>query len=309
MLSGGRDSRLILLGLHALGRLPREVISTGDPADRTVAGQLAGHFGIPFREVEPATFSIRRERERHRRLSFSSLEHQWMYAAAERARSHERPITDGIGAGVLPTGSFLKAEVIAMWNGRRHDEIADWAIDHCNGIGRPMFEALRASGLPIAEVDEVRQEFVATLRSLDGLPNPLGSLSLLHWTGRGIAASAFGLIGAGRHVVAPFFDRSLCEAIMAVETRDAIRSDWRDVLLRSFDRTGIALAPSDAPAQRMPLVHRVRSAIGWKRFLRNLSPRLRAVTESVREPIRTRQAFQRTAISLLATLEFETGGN
>ena len=305
MLSGGRDSRLILLGLRALGRLPAEVITTGDRGDRAVARRLAQRFGLPFHEVEPATFSAAREAERHRRLSYSSLEHQWMFAAAERVRSRGLPITDGIGAGVLPTGSFLKPEVIAMWEGRRYDEIADWAVGHCNGVGLPMFEALRGSGLPIAGVDEVRHEFVGVLRSLEGWPNPLGTLSLLHWTGRGIAASAFGLIGGGRRIVAPFFDRALCEALMAVETREAVRTDWRDTLLRAFDDSGVPLAPSDAPTNRMPIVHRMRSAMRWRSFVGGLSPAMQAMAAATRSAPLSRLTFQRTAISLLAALGVE----
>lgn len=302
MQSGGRDSRLILLGMRALGRLPTSVLSTGDRSDRLIARRLAQRVGLPFEEVDPATFSMAREVERHHRLSYSSLEHQWMHAASDLVRSRGLAITDGIGAGVLPTGTFLKPEVIALWDACRYDEIAEWAVGHCNGVGLPMFEALRGIGLPIAGLDEVRHEFVDTLRSLEGFPNPLGSLSLLHWTGRGIAASAFGLIGGGRRIVAPFFDRALCEALMAIETREAVRTDWRDTLLREFDDTGIELAPADAPVHRMPLAHRMRSAIRWRRYTGGLPPALRAIAVATESANRSRQTFQRTAVSLLTAL-------
>jgi hypothetical protein len=307
MLSGGRDSRLILFGLRALDRLPLEAISTGDHGDRIVARRLADRFGIPFREVEPANFATAREFERHRRLSFASLEHQWMFSAAECARAGGCPVTDGIGAGVLPTGSFLKPEVMAMWDLRRLDEIASWAMEHANGIGVPMFEALRETGLPIASIDEVRHEIVSVLRALDGLPNPLGSFSLLHWTGRGIASSAFGLIGGGRRVVAPLFDRALCEALMSVEARDAVRQDWRDTLLQSFDDTGIPLASTLAPraVRRRPIIDRVRSAVAWRGFVGGLNPDLRRIAASMVGDKPPHRTFRRTALSLLGALERE----
>ena len=80
LLSGGRDSRLIYLGLRALGIRPRTMLTSGRfgaSADARVAARLASAFGDPIEEVPLAPFSMETELWRHRAQSFESLEHGW----------------------------------------------------------------------------------------------------------------------------------------------------------------------------------------------------------------------------------------
>ncbi len=302
MLSGGRDSRLIMIALLRRSARPRVAISTGSGEDRAVARRLAAHHGIPFREVAPAPFSREGERRRHGLLSYASLEHSWMLRAADVARGYGGPITDGVGAGVLPTGFFLKPAVRAMWTEGRLDAIADWCVEEGAGVGERMYRALRADGVPLADVDDARQEFVRMLRDLERYPNPLGTLSLLHWTGRGIAASAFGLLGHDRPVIAPFFDRRLCEALLAIEMEEAVRSDWRDELLRIHDRSGI-LHSVDSGASARGLLDRIRAKYEWRRFQAAAHPSLRRHAAERADGPAHRRFFQRTALTLLDALD------
>ena len=307
MLSGGRDSRLILAGLLRLRIRPRLVLSTGGDSDRSVARLLASHHRLPFREVPSSGFTLSAERARHRALSYSSLEHSWMATAADAARRLSVPITDGIGAGVLPTGFFLKPEPMRHWAEGRLDAIADWCIEHGAGVGVSMHAALRSSGVPLAGLDEARHEFVRMLRGGRHLPNPLGAVSLLHWTGRGIAASAFGLLGRQRTVIAPLFDRDLCEALLAFESEEARRSDWRDRLLASIDGSGIPFSNDAGTSPDRGLFGRLLSKLEWERFLRSAHPMIGSARNAIDDTRGYRRAFQRTALTFLDALQADFG--
>lgn len=307
MLSGGRDSRLILLALRSVGFAPPCVMTTGSLPDRRIARALAERFGWPVREIEPLAFDAGRLAARHEAQSFSSLEHEWMEGCARAARATGLPITDGIGAGVLPTGSLLKPEAVALWRERRFDELARWVLGHANGAGPGFHDRLARAGVPLATSDEVMHELVRTFRSLERYPNPLGAFSLLHWTGRGIASSAFGLLGHDRRVVAPLLDRRLCEGLLAFDLASNLASDWRERLLRRLDDTGIPHSVDDG-SRRRSMFRSALSALRWRRFVRTL-PRPLAELATLQDAVPgVNGRFVRSAIGLVVALERRTSG-
>ncbi len=302
-LSGGRDSRLIYLGLRELGVRPRMILTSGrlrGSADALVAARLAVAGGDPIEAVPTLPFSLELEQWRHRAQSFESLEHAWFLSIALRARSLGGAVTDGIGLGVLPTGSLMKPEAIGLWRAGSLDELADWTIDHAAGAGHEFCSALRDAGVPLASDDEVRAALVDALREVAHFPNPLGAFSLFNWTRRGIAASAFGLLGQ-QNIIAPLIDPALASGLLAEDVAAAASSDWRERLLKRLDRTGVPFA------EEVPLSHRSwrwRSpfgALGWQRLVRSSPRRFTGVLESVSRATGHRRSFCRSAIGLLRT--------
>jgi asparagine synthase (glutamine-hydrolysing) len=309
-LSGGRDSRLILLGLRSLGIRPRVVLTGGGlrgTPDGIVATRLARTFGEPIEGVTPVTFDLKRELWRHQVQNFESLEHGWFLGIALRARALGGPVTDGVGLGVLATGSLMKPEAIALWRVGALDELAEWTVAHAAGVGSDFLEKLAHAGVPLSSTDEVRHEIVYALRALGHLPNPLGAFSLLHWTRRGISASPFGLLDQSR-TFAPLCDEHLAAATLSIELRHAVESDWRERLLSQFDTTGIPF--SDDPSVNWPesraqggLVQRVLGRVEWARLCARFQGDLRDLAAHVPARGGLRRSFQRSSLGLLAALE------
>lgn len=312
LLSGGRDSRLILMAMHRLGVAPRAVLTldqAGRQSDAAVAGRVAASIGLRVSRVQPLAFDGERERDRHLRQSFQSLEHSWFMSVSERVRGLDGPVTDGIGAGVLSTGSLLAPEAVGMWKSRAIDALAEWTADHGGCASPAFFAAARAEGLPIATRDEVLHEVVRVLRSLDGTPNPLGLYSLLHWTRRGIGGSAYGLLPWSR-VRTPLYDTELCRALAAMPMERAMATDWRETALRSLDKSGAAFATAEGGLLPRPLrnpVRTLRSRLGWNAFVRSLPPALRRLSVLAGETKGMRRSFDRSALGLLASLDRSTG--
>lgn len=302
-LSGGRDSRLIYLGLRSLGIRPRSILTVGsarESPDAHVARLLAHHHGDPIEHVCGARFDVGQERWRHVHQNLESLEHSWFLALALRARQLGGAITDGIGAGVLSTGSLMHPEAVLLWRQGSLDELAEWTIGHAGGTTPEFRAAVRAVGIPLASDDEVRAELVATLRDLARYPNPLGAFSLLHWTRRGISASAFGLLPSER-VVAPLFDQELVSSLLAMDLDRAMARDWREVVLERLDRTGIPHADSLMRKPRLRLGSWLGSR-AWSRFESDCGPDWRPMFDACRSPAGGRRSFCRSALGLLRTL-------
>ncbi|MEI7878903.1 MAG: hypothetical protein WCI96_13395, partial [Planctomycetota bacterium] len=321
LLSGGRDSRLILLVMRKLAIRPSAVLTLaqrGAQSDAAVAVRLAAALGEPIERVAPLCFDGLRELDRHAMQSFQSLEHEWFMAISQmvRARGHDLygglnggGVTDGIGAGVLSTGSLLHPEAMLLWKDRRIEDLFDWTAAHGSGVSAEFLAAARAEGVPLAERDAVVNEFAGVMRSLESTPNPLGMYSLMHWTRRGIGASAYGQL-PHELVRTPLFDEHLCRALAAMDSKEALAADWRETMLRRLDDTGIPFSKAESGVlprwMRYP-VRSVRSRLGWIAFVRGLSPALKRLATVADATVGQRRSFDRAAVGLLASLDRSTG--
>ena len=312
LLSGGRDSRLILLGMLALGRKPDGVLTLdqrGAESDAAIADRLAAAVGLRAARVAWRPFSAERELERHAQQSFQSLEHEWFLPIAGRVRAMDAHVTDGIGAGVLSTGSLLDAQAIELWRTRRYDALSEWTAGHGSRVSQRFLDAARAAGLPLATHDEVLHEFSSVMRSLEGTPNPLGLYSLLHWTRRGIGASAYGLLPESR-VITPLYDLELCRALAAIPMERAMARDWRELVLARIDQTGVPFSRREGGVLPRWLRYpwrATRSRLCWLAFVRELPPPLAHLARIADESPWPRRAFDRAAVGLLASLDRATG--
>ena len=321
LLSGGRDSRLILLVMRKLAIRPSAVLTLaqrGAQSDAAVAARFAAAVGEPIERVAPLSFDGSRELDRHAMQSFQSLEHEWFMAISQmvRARGHNLygglnggGVTDGIGAGVLSTGSLLHPEAMLLWKDRRIEDLFDWTAAHGSGVSAGFLAAARAEGVSLAEREAVLNEFASVMRSLESTPNPLGMYSLLHWTRRGIGASAYGQL-PHELVRTPLFDEHLCRALAAMDGKEALAADWRETMLRRLDDTGIPFSKAESgvlPRWLRYPVRSVRSRLGWIAFVRGLPPALKRLATVADATVGQRRSFDRAAVGLLASLDRSTG--
>jgi hypothetical protein len=270
-------------------------------SDAKIARRLATHFGEPIEFVESPAFDASVERWRHRHQNFESLEHGWFVPTALRARALGGRITDGIGAGVVSTGTLMKADAVAMWRGGQLDELAEWTVAHAAGVDAGFLDACRIAGFPVASREEVLQTLVDCLRQLQRFPNPLGAFSLFYWTGRGISASAFGLLPRER-VMAPWCDDVLLQRLLCVDLDQALAQDWRDVVLARLDSTGIPFADAGSSPRQASPWSRMVGAVAWREFQRALPREWRPMIEELARTRGIRQTFGRAALGLLASM-------
>jgi asparagine synthetase B (glutamine-hydrolysing) len=240
-LSGGRDSRHILLELHATGRVPGECVTvrpappTSDD-DVTVAAALARAVGVRHTVLETTDDRLGDEIEKNLRTSLCALEHFWVmplvrHVAARRAAGQEVVIYDGIGGDTLSQAKYLTAHRLELFRKRR--------------LARYAEEELRPEAyLPVLLQKDVYRRFSRALaverlkrelRTHVDAPNPVSSYRFWNRTRRTVAPAPFGLLASAATVRAPFLDADLYDFLASLPAKLVLdRALHTDTIVRSY---------------------------------------------------------------------------
>jgi asparagine synthase (glutamine-hydrolysing) len=212
-LSGGRDSRHILLELHRQGRLPSEAVTVRTPGKQQhiFAAQVAERVGIPHRilECEPL-LCVEYEREKNARTHFLALEHGWAVPAMRYLAG--RSCWDGIGGDVLSAGLFLNEHRVSCFEQGRLDELAESLLDKPD--------------------DQVAHRVRKELEKHTQAANPFGSFMFWTRTRSIIAPSVFAF---SDNPAAPYLDADLWRFLSSLPARMLLdKSFHSDVIARAY---------------------------------------------------------------------------
>lgn len=215
-LSGGRDSRMMLLELNRLGHQPRRVLSLGssddDPSsDTNIASHLAHRLGITFQEVlEHDVDWLSAERTRHVACGFEALEHVWLMPLWNEILRGDAFWYDGLGVGSLTRNSTASPEMTKMIRDR---DFSGWAkgLYALTAATSPRWlePILERCPFPVADDQSVLSDLETELaRHLDA-PNPITSFTFENWGRRSIALNPLAICRSQARVELPFMDRDL----------------------------------------------------------------------------------------------------
>jgi hypothetical protein len=128
-LSGGRDSRHILLELVAQGHRPDFAVTAYDRTwlgDLNVAGSLSEAFGIPhFALLVDDIDSLALETRRNEATDYLTDEHAWyMRVPRELVAQGAELFFDGIAGDVLSNGLFFNPKLLADMRRGNYDAVA-----------------------------------------------------------------------------------------------------------------------------------------------------------------------------------------
>lgn len=211
-LSGGRDSRHILLELHAQ-RYPalRAVTIKHQPPksneDFQVASLLATHLGVSHQALAQQLPYHQAELTKNTLTSYSALEHAWFLPLAQYlgdTQSHF--VFDGVGGDVLATGSArLTAQRHALALKGSWEALADELLGP-EGYLPAMLSPELAKRL---SREVALEQLTCELSVFAGAANPVAQFYFWHRARRTIGSSAFGLLGRQATTLAPFLDTKL----------------------------------------------------------------------------------------------------
>lgn len=266
-LSGGADSRHILLELVKLDRLPDLALTVDLPSseDADIARRLASRYNVRHQVVAP-TDGLDDEIRKCALVDFMSLQHRWFMAVVDQLSS--RRWWDGIGGDVLSAGLFLEP-----WN------------LHLMETGQ--FEAFANRLVPAGNVywfgpagrfdrDQAVHDIVEELRLHANAANPVGSFYFWNRTCIDIAMSPFGILAHhGVQVLAPYLEHDMCEFLMSLPASLLLDHQFHVETIRAAHP-----AAADLPyARKLPLPAGVQRRLGravlpllWQRL--SSEPRL-----------------------------------
>jgi asparagine synthase (glutamine-hydrolysing) len=226
-LSGGRDSRMILLELVAMGEKPDLCVTFGkaDEPDAIVAAELARRLGIRHELVDAPTVWLRDELVKHARCGLEAGEHTWMVPLFARMRELADGWHDGLGVGAMTRGETcqpaflerLETNDLSGWS----EELFRWTF----GVSAAKAGRLAAvAGWFDGSAATAHAQVGAELRRRAGWPNPLTAFSFANWGRRCIALAPLGICG-GEAIQVPFMDRELCAFVSRLPVRLAFGND------------------------------------------------------------------------------------
>ena len=218
-LSGGRDSRHILFELARAGRPPTGCVTVEHFPPRGnddihIAAALCRRLRIRHVVIPQPGDRVAVEREKNRRTHFCTEEHAQFVVLAEYLRGATRVTYDGIGGDVLSQSSYLRPEVVALFDAGDHDGVAQFILE---GYGTAVSEhalkrLLAPALLALMPRERALARLVREVRRHMEAPNPVESFFFWNRTRREIALSPYALM-RDLTVYAPYLDYALFDLL------------------------------------------------------------------------------------------------
>ena len=217
-LSGGRDSRHILLELLASGHTPEVCVTARhfpprSDEDATVASRVAAALGLRHVLLDLAD-EFEAETAKNVATSFCTDEHAWFATVAAYLGRGFTTVYDGIGGDVLSAGLFLTPDRVAKQAQGRYHDLAEVFL---KARSARTLAAVLARGLrlPLSRA-RARERVAAELAAHADAANPIGSFCFWNRTRREIALAPYALGPAAATIYAPYLDHDLYDFLAAL---------------------------------------------------------------------------------------------
>ena len=230
-LSGGRDSRHILLALLESGATGIECVTHYNYPSRRdddveIAAAACARLGvrhIVLRQKEPR---FRAELRKNRLTNFCSDEHAQSLVLADFVCDRADTLYDGIAGDVLSGGLKLTPERVDLFARGDLETLARHLLAAGLPLGLRSLPAERAESV-IARLltagayqrfarDLAVASVASELARHVEAPNPVGSFFFWNRTRREIALSPYALMNGVRHVYAPYLDRRVFDLLASL---------------------------------------------------------------------------------------------
>ncbi|MDZ4831195.1 MAG: hypothetical protein SGJ09_13490 [Phycisphaerae bacterium] len=273
-LSGGRDSRMMLLDSLELGHRPTALVNLAggehsDHPDAVIARHLASRVGIPLVAAAARSPWIESEARKHVTGGLLVLEHTWMMPLWDTLRASYPCWYDGLGAGAITRGDLCKE---SCWTKYQRGEWTEFLREFASYALGVSDETVRRLARIADWIEPSEESAVAVLREeLDvhaGAANPMTSFSFTNWGGRAIGLNPFMLCAPVRDIHTPFMDADLTRFLLGYPIDLALKDDLQTACVRRM-HPAFADVPFDKDLPK------------WKRkrkpFARAISGRLATV--------------------------------
>jgi asparagine synthetase B (glutamine-hydrolysing) len=216
-LSGGRDSRHILLEAVELGARPAFCLTVRHhpprwDEDADLAAQLAGALGLPHVILDQTEPRLAAELRKNLRTSFGSDEGTAFMAMGEYLAGRARVVFDGIGGDFLSDGRFVNERRLALLESGQVAELADaflWKRPYVPDLLADAWRPRLSRRVAIARLQAELE------RHLDA-PNPIASYIFRNRCRREIALFSASFYGEGVDVLCPYLDHDVVDFLLSL---------------------------------------------------------------------------------------------
>lgn len=220
-LSGGRDSRHILLELVRQGARPAACATVrfrppSTDEDMRVARLLTERLGIAHIEIDkPARFFEAELKEIHM-TNYCGGGHGWILPLASRLVGEFSTVYDGLAGEVLSAGFMLDSRKTELFRQEAWPELARLILGESavEPVLRSVFTDDFCSRI---QLNDAVERLVPELRRHAGLPNPLLSFIFANRTRRCVASIPFAILHQIPVVHVPYLDHAIFDFLSALD--------------------------------------------------------------------------------------------
>ena len=264
-LSGGRDSRHILLELCKLDFRPKFCVTAQSSLplssqDVEMASKLAKALNVEHVVLDQSESILEEEIRKNYDTHFCTDEHTWFLPIAYYLKGKVRTVYDGIGGDVLSEAVSLTAERLALFESGRFTALAEHFFntkDAPSHLSTTDLELKGGASCP-AKVEKERattseiflahllppeqyrrlgrdlavSHLVPELRRHANAPNPVGSFRFWNRTRREIALSPYGILSEVPHVFSPYVDHDLYDFLTSLPPSILLNREFHTETIR-----------------------------------------------------------------------------
>lgn len=249
-LSGGRDSRHLLLELRAQGHAPTACVTarqypnlSGGP-DARHAARLCAALGLDHRVLGMPGRLVAAEMRKNRVTGYGSDEHTWSLSVADALEGHTSHTYDGLPGGTLLQRPSERSHLRESLEAGRFDELARRFLKTEDGQVRfvdLLAPALRESVSPERAAARLRAGIEPHLSAAD----PLLAFRFWNRVVRELALVPTRVLGGVPSVFTPFMDPDFIDFAASLPFSAVGKHVHGDALARAFpEASGVPFAPA-----------------------------------------------------------------
>lgn len=207
-LSGGRDSRHLLLELIRAGVRPRCISARyrppGTTEDADIAGRLCSALSQVHETIDTTPNWFTGECRKNRLVSYASPAHSWFLPLAERMTEIGGVAYDGIGGDATLNGYFLEPQLMRDFSAGRLAEVANRFLPiEKERVVRRWFGDFAYDAMPRkAAVERLAND----LALYQHRPTPVSSWAMEARARRGVVVTQYGFLRRLAAVMSPYMD-------------------------------------------------------------------------------------------------------
>lgn len=222
-ISGGRDSRHILLDLCAKERKPRECLTLlhyppRPDEDAQVAARLCQALNVKHTLIRQFNSRLQAEIEKNLLTHFCADEHGWYLPMADYLKDNASLFYDGIAGDVLSAGLFLEANLLQFYREEKYRELAESILGDEGYLPRLLGKRFYESFSRELAVESL----ILELKRHRNAANPVGSFYFWNRTRREIALAPFGILGKDVKVFMPYLEPALFDFLSSIPAEDLL---------------------------------------------------------------------------------------
>jgi hypothetical protein len=238
-LSGGRDSRIILLELLNRGFRPEICVTCGESRDVKLATQVCQRLGLENKILEPRQRWIGDAVRKNIRISFATIQHDWLMGIGDFVRNSGLLSYDGNGVGMFSRNAYTDNGMrqFEMLRGGKYDEFEDEIFPSDNAAEKYINMLPEQFGFIKGGLDGLKKEHFENISLYNIYSNHLSAFSFYSNTRTAISTCPFGIMYPAK-IYCPLLDYDLFsfvasltpEQMTAKEPQaDAVRKAYTDL--------------------------------------------------------------------------------